>query len=117
MLKRGLPVEYFTEAITKAATDGDRHEATKARHGRIEGDVEGAAVIEAPTCSTRASCSVPSTGGQETLPKDFFGILLEFLEGRIVDAVGQNQPGQRVLYSGDPVIIRRTLFFDSFTKP
>ena len=90
MLKRGLPVEYSTEAITKAATDGDRHEATKARHGRIEGDVGGAAVIEPPTCSTQASlqCAQHSTGRQETLPKDFLSILLGFLEGRILDAVG-----------------------------
>ena len=62
-------------------------------------------------------CSVHSTGGQETLPKDFLSILLGFLEERIVDAVGQNQPGQLVLYTGDPVIIRRTLFFDSFASP
>lgn len=76
-------------------------------------------LLNHPRAPLRRVCSVPSTGGQETLPKDFLSILLGLLEGRIVDAVGQNQPGQLVPYTGtgDPVIIRRTLFFDSFAKP
>lgn len=48
-------------------------------------------------------------GGQGTLPAEFFIILLGFLEGRIVDPIGQNQPDQCVLHTGDPTIIRETL--------
>ena len=64
-------------------------------------------------------CSVPSTAqvDRKRYQRTFSASLLGFLEERIVDAVDQNQPGQLVLYTGDPVIIRRTLFFDSFAKP